>query len=103
MKKYEISLKIHTRGREVVVAACDSNILGRTLKHHDIKFHISKEFYNDRKVDEKMFIKSLRIATIINLVGKKVVSIAIREGFVDENAVIEIAGIPHAQVVKLLL
>jgi hypothetical protein len=39
-------------------------------------------------------------STIVNLVGKCCVEKAIAEGYVHPDAVLNIEGIPHAQIVK---
>ncbi len=45
----------------------------------------------------------LEEATIANLTGERCVSKAIELGYVDENRVLYIAGIPHAQMARLFL
>ena len=37
-------------------------------------------------------------STTMNLFGEKTISIALAEGYVDEDSIITIAGIPHAQI-----
>jgi len=39
-------------------------------------------------------------STIVNMVGKNIVKKAIERGYVHPEAVIEIEGVPHAQIVK---
>ena len=45
----------------------------------------------------------LKNATIANLVGNKTVQCAINMGLVDPKCVLRIKGVPHAQIVKMLL
>jgi hypothetical protein len=40
-------------------------------------------------------------STIVNMVGRNVVRKAIEKGYVHPDAVLNIEGIPHAQIVKL--
>jgi len=40
-------------------------------------------------------------STIVNMVGRNVVRKAIERGYVHPDAVLNIEGIPHAQVVKM--
>jgi len=40
-------------------------------------------------------------STIVNMVGKNVVQKAIEKGYVHPEAVLNIEGIPHAQIVKI--
>ncbi|MDR0797978.1 MAG: DUF424 family protein [Nitrososphaerota archaeon] len=43
----------------------------------------------------------IRNATIINLVGKCCIEKAIQNGYIHPGAVLNINGIPHAQIMKL--
>jgi hypothetical protein len=40
-------------------------------------------------------------STIVNMIGKHVVKKAIEKGYVHPEAVLNIEGVPHAQIVKL--
>ena len=85
----------------MLLAVCDCELLGKTLREGKIVFHIKNEFYNGRKatVDEAMGM--INNSNIVNLVGKCCVEKAISEGYVHPDAVLNIQGIPHAQIVKL--
>jgi hypothetical protein len=43
----------------------------------------------------------IKNSTIVNLVGKNCVEKAISKGYVHPEAVLQIEGVPHAQIVKL--
>jgi len=94
-------MKIYRQGAEVLVAACDASILGKTLREGEIEFHVSREFYEGVRGDEEMLKKHLSIATIANLVGEKSVRCGIEMGMIDEENVLNIEGIPHAQFALL--
>ncbi len=88
-------------GDEVVLAACDSSLLGKRYEEGEFHIEVKREFYLDKYVNEKIFRNALRIATVINLVGENVIEIAIDEGIVDRDNIIRIQGIPHAQAVRM--
>jgi hypothetical protein len=93
-----IDIKIHYLGKELMVAACDSNLLGKRFKEGKIVLNASKEFYgNGFKGNGERLKKELGRATIANLTGEEAVSSAIEAGFIDEERVIKVKGIPHAQ------
>ncbi|HEV8594129.1 MAG TPA: DUF424 family protein [Thermoplasmata archaeon] len=93
-----ILVKMYTRGIEVLVAACDERLLGKTLREGELRLHVSS-FYDGDRMTEKQFVAQLRLATIGNFVGKETVDAAIRAGFVGEDGVLWIEGEPHAQMV----
>jgi len=97
----KIYIKVYTTQNEILVAACDAELIGKTLKEGEIEFHISKEFYADILGDEELLKKHLVNATIANLVGHRAVKCGIEVGLIDKENVIKIAGIPHAQFALL--
>jgi hypothetical protein len=97
----EVYVNLKQAGRNVLLAVCDCELLGRTLREGKIVFHIKEEFYNGRKASVEEAIGMIDNSTIVNLVGKCCVEKAIAEGYVHPEAVLNIEGIPHAQIVKL--
>ncbi len=97
----EVFLNLKKIGQNVMLAVCDCELLGKTLKEGKIVFRIKKEFYNGRKATVEEAVDLIGNSTIVNLVGKCCVEKAIAEGYVHPEAVIEIEGIPHAQIIKI--
>jgi hypothetical protein len=90
-------MKIHTRGGEVLVAACDADLIGRTLRDGELRLHVSS-FYDGDDVTEEDFIRQLKLATIGNLVGSETVEAARKAGLVGKDGILWIDGVPHAQL-----
>jgi hypothetical protein len=80
---------------------CDADLLGKTLKQGKIVFHIREEFYKGSlmRLDEAVGLISQ--STIVNMVGERIVRKAVEEGWIHPDAVLEIEGVPHAQIVKV--
>jgi hypothetical protein len=96
----EVYVNLKQAGRNVLLAVCDCELLGRTLREGQIVFHITDEFYNGRKATVEEAMGMIDNSTIVNLIGKCCVEKAIAEGYVHPDAVIKIEGIPHAQIIK---
>jgi len=94
--------KIHVAGAKTVLAACDAELIGKTLKFGEIDFHISEDFYKGKRVSKEELSKLLDEHNNINLVGKKVVSVALKKGLISERTIIKIEDIPHAQIYRLI-
>ena len=88
-------------GRNVILAICDTEILGKTLREGKIVFHVKEEFYNGGRVTVEEAVEMIENSTIVNMVGKCCVEKAIKKGYVHPQAVLNIEGVPHAQIVKL--
>jgi len=87
-------------GRNVLLAICDCEVLGRTLREGKVVFHVKDEFYNGGKVSVDEAVCMIENSTIVNMVGKNCVGKAIEKGYVHPEAVLRIEGVPHAQIVK---
>lgn len=94
-------MNIKKIGRNVLLAICDVEILGRTLREGKIVFCVKEDFYKGAKVNVEEAVSMIGNSNIVNMVGRNVVRKAIEKGYVHPEAVLNIEGIPHAQVVKL--
>jgi hypothetical protein len=97
----DVYVNLKKVGRNVLLAICDCELLGRTLRQGKIVFHVKDEFYNGGKVTVEEAVGMIRNSTIVNMVGTKCVEKAIEKGFVHPDAVLHIEGVPHAQIIKL--
>ena len=97
----DVYVNLKKVGRNVLLAVCDCDVLGRTLRQGKIVFHVKDEFYNGGKVTVEEAVGMIENSTIVNMVGKNCVGKAIEKGYVHPDAVLDIAGVPHAQIVKL--
>ena len=71
------------------------------MKQGNIVFHIREEFYKGNLVSIEEAIGLVQQSTIVNMVGRRIVKKALKIGLVHADAVLEIDGIPHAQILKL--
>ena len=92
-------VRIHTKGDERILAACDEDLLGKTFRGGKAVLTVSENFYNGEVLGKEAFVERMKSVTIMNLVGEEVVSIAIEEGHVSPENVMVIGGVKHAQVV----
>lgn len=94
-------LKIYEHGEHVLVAACDKEVLGKTLKHGNTVVEINRDFYGEELVSEEELQKALEEATTANLFGEKTIKCAIKCGLIDPDSVIVIDYVPHAQAFRV--
>ncbi|MEM2994748.1 MAG: DUF424 family protein [Candidatus Bathyarchaeia archaeon] len=99
--KLEVYVNIRKIGNNTLLAICDAEILGKTLHEGKITFHIKEEFYKGSLVSIEEAIALIQSSTIVNMIGKNIVNKAIEKGYVHPEAILNIEGIPHAQIVKL--
>ena len=81
----------------------------RSFKDYFDKIHYVKSTLDDI-LDNKQnildfviddLIKFFEKASVVNMVGEKIVEKAVRKGFIEPSGIVWIAGIPHAQLIKM--
>ncbi len=87
--------------RGLMITICDADVLGETFEEGSISLSVTEDFYGGEAVETESVIDALSRASIANLVGTETVELAIREGFVDEENVLEVEETLHAQYLRL--
>jgi len=98
----EVYVSVRRWGQHVLLAVCDEDLLGKTLRETGIVFEVKEEFYKGFKTSVEEAIDLMKQSTIVNMVGCNIVKKAIEKGYVHPEAVLEICGVLHAQIVKIL-
>ncbi len=93
--------KLHESESEIVLAACDEELLGKRLKNDKLEFHVSERFYGSKEVTKKELGEMLDKCTIANLVGQKVINVAKEKRVIEDKHVMRIGSIPHAQMIRM--
>ena len=90
--------RIH-RGTECIVAICDQEILGKSFEEGEKLIHVSEHFYKGELVSLDEGIRAMEVATIANIVGKRIVKEALKANLIHKRGIIRIQRIPHAQLI----
>ena len=93
-----IILKKHLDKQGLVVAVCDSDLIGKKFVEGKKQLDLTSDFYKGEEMQEKRVEELMKVARVGNIVGKKSVALAKGLGLV-ENIII-IADIPHAQYIQ---
>jgi len=89
----------HSKVGETILAVCDEELLGKRLKlNEELSIEVSKSFYGGVLIASDDLDKYLKQATIVNMLGERAVSYAVRRGFAVEKTVIKVGGVPHIQL-----
>ncbi len=97
-----ITMKVTNINGEILLAAADSDLVGKEFRSGKLHINVKPEFYGNMKVSDETFLSTMNICTIANLVGKHVIDLAIKANFIDPENVINIGNVPHAQMAKML-
>jgi hypothetical protein len=94
-------LKIHKVSREVMVAVCDCELLGKTFDEGELCLSVEAAFFGEEEATSQEVAKALAEATIANMVGEKAVACAIETSCIDGENILRIGGVPCAQMVRM--
>jgi hypothetical protein len=87
---------------ETLVAICDEELVGREVKiERNFSIIVNERFYKEKLIDETEALKLMEEATVGNLLGERIVKLAIEKNIISPEGVILIGGIPHAQFIKI--
>ena len=95
-------MRIYEHGNDILLCACDENLLGKKFKEGKFQIDVAQNFYNGNRVDKKTLQQHLENATIANLVGKETVESALEAGVINSECVLRIDGVPHAQMARMM-
>ena len=84
----------------VLVNICDQELLGRTVTEGKLKMHISKDFYAGEVVQKGEALRLIRTCAIVNLAGRRSVSLAVDNRVGAREAVREIEDVPFLMIYK---
>ena len=97
----EVYLNLRKQGQSTILAICDAELLGKTLNEGKIVFEVREKFYKGTKTTVEEAINLMEQSTIVNMVGKCIVKKALEKGLIHPEAVLNISGVPHSQIVKV--
>jgi len=98
-----VVMRVHRVRAEVVVAACDADLLGRDLSvgKQGRTVKVTAQFYGERRVSREELLFALERATIANLLGERVLRLAVEGGFVTPEGTGTLGGVPHAEIFSM--
>ncbi len=94
---------MHERSGQRVLAACDRELIGKTLEEKGVILDLAKysSFYKGDLCTEKELLSKIPLASSLNFVGKKSVAAGMKSGLFSQKEVKYINGIPHIQLYKI--
>lgn len=97
----KFAYRIFAHGNDVLLAISDAAIVGKTFSSEDIEINVSKEFYSGKLCTENEAIRLVKNASIVNAVGKEIITLLLNNGFVGNEKILLIGDVPHAQIIAV--
>ena len=70
MNEPQLYLKSHRSGREVLIAVCDCDLMGKKFVEGHLQVEILPDFFGEEKATVQDVEQALAAATMANLVGE---------------------------------
>ena len=82
----------------IMINICDIELLGKEINKGDFIIDISENYFLDEEIDEHEAIILLKSSSVLNLVGDRIVNLALKLRLAKENSVKVIENIPFLMV-----
>ena len=89
-------VKIHSRGNNSCIGVCDEDCLGKELRNGNMKYSVSRQFFEGELVSKEKALQVLRNCRNFNIVGKYICEAAVEQKYIHKDGIREIQGIPIA-------
>ena len=83
-----------------MINICDLELIGKEINQGDFNISISKDYFYSEEITKDDAIKILKSSSIINLVGKDIVDLALSLNLAKINSVKTIDNIPFLMIFK---
>lgn len=97
----DISYQVYEKGTDVLLAACDKELLGKKFEEEDIQLDVSESFYGGDECDKEKICNQIKKSNIVNLVGENIIDAVIEAGFGSKEDILWIDGVPHLQLIMI--
>lgn len=93
-------VKVHkTDDGRLVLAVCDTNLLGKKIEEGKAQLDLTSDFYKGDEKDDIEACDLMRNSYLVNLVGEKAIALALKEDIISDGQVKKINGVPYTQAI----
>lgn len=97
----KVYCKRHRQSVNEVVAVCDIDLLGKSIKNNKMEIKVSEQFYKGDLLEIEDVLIILERSANFNIVGKKIIDSVIEKGIISPDGVLFIDDIPFAMKINL--
>ena len=90
----KFSVRVSEYQKNVMLNICDVDLMGKKIMQDKLTMHISEAYYGKKIVEIDEAKTLLKNSSVINMVGKDTVSLAVELGIGSENGVKVISDVP---------
>ncbi len=95
------SVRVSNYQKNTMLNICDAELLGKKIIQDELNMHISESYYGEKLIEKEEAKSLLKNSSIINMVGKEIVSLSIELGIGTESGIKTISDVPFLIVFKV--
>jgi len=97
-KELKMIVKIHQGPHGAVLVVTDSDLIGKRFEEGKIQLDLKAKFYAGEEKHEEEIKKLVQGAYVLHLTGEKTVKLFLKWGLIEEEKVLVVNRVPHAEV-----
>jgi uncharacterized protein len=97
------ALRLMSYQGSTMVNICDLELIGTQIEQDKFAIKLTKEFFQQEIIEERLADKLLLECSIANLAGQRIVARAIKLKLANEVTVKNISGVPFLMIYKFQL
>lgn len=90
-------MKIHESGKTHITAICDEELIGKRFEDHELQLEVYERFYKDKIIDDKKAVESMKNAEVLNIIGRRIVNLAVQNNLIEKENISYVGKVPHAE------
>ena len=83
--------------RGLLLAVTDKAVFGKVFTQGNVQLDLAKSFYQGVEMEKEEVQKLLAEARYLHLTGKEAVQLGVELGLVDEQSILYVQNVPHAE------
>ncbi|MCH7649265.1 MAG: DUF424 domain-containing protein [Thaumarchaeota archaeon] len=97
----QFSIRLTGYQENTVLNICDVDLVGKKISEKNLQVDISKNYYGKEIVEKNEAKNLLKNSSVINMVGKEIISLSMNLGIGSEKGIKKISGVPFLIVYKM--
>jgi len=97
----QFSIRLTGYQENTMLNICDVDLVGKKISENNLQVDISKNYYGKEIVEKNEAENLLKNSSIINMVGKEIISLSMNLGIGSEKGIKKISGVPFLIVYKI--
>ncbi len=97
----QFSVRLTGYQENTMLNICDVDLVGKKISEKNLQVDISKNYYGKEIVEKNEAENLLKNSSVINMVGKEIISLSMNLGIGSEKGIKKISGVPFLIVYKI--